>query len=168
MCNFEKQNDDNKALIHLLMAKSADAVGGANFLLGLLEAMKEKKPNALMHSGCKIISKEATIKWNKIVFKDKLDILEEVIRSHKSSQDMSFNILESDSDKKKKKILNMVKTLAPIEFSVTPNNAQNGQGFNFKIFESIQEAKVAINPIFAALFFCSAEYMKKALKYQKL
>ena len=101
MCNFSKQNVDTKALIHLLMKKCADAVGGANFLLGLIEAMKEKKPNALIINTCKVDSKELKISWNKIVFKDKFDILEDVIRSHKSSEDQDFNILQNDSLKKK-------------------------------------------------------------------
>jgi hypothetical protein len=166
MCNFNKQNEDTKAFIHLFMKKCADALGGSNFLLGLLEAMKEKKPNALMHSGCKIASKEASIKWNKIVFKDKLDILEEIIRSHKSSENQDFNILENDSQKKKKKILNMVKTLAPIEFTITSLNSENIEGFNFKVFDTIEDDYVKINPIFAAMFFCSVDYMKKALKYE--
>ena len=165
MCNFNKHDNDTKALIHLLITKSAQAVGGTNFLLGLIEAMKEKKPNALMFKGCKIESDEVDIKWNKIVFKDKLDILEDVIRSHDSSEGLDFNILENDSDKKKKKILNMVKTLTPIEFTVTPKNPDNGAGFNFKIFESVEKDNVKINPIFAAMFFCSTEYMKKALKH---
>ena len=90
MCNFNKQNEETKALIHKFMKNCADALDGSNFLLGLIEAMKEKKPNALMHSGCKVESKEARIKWNKIVFKDKLDILEEIIRSHKSSENPDF------------------------------------------------------------------------------
>lgn len=165
MCNFDKQSDETKALIHLLMKKSADSIGGTNFLLGLLEAMKEKKPNALMHSGCKIESNEASMRWNKIVFKDKLDILEDVIRSHKSSEGPDFNILENDSEKKKKKILNMVKTLSPIEFIITPSNAENGAGFNFKVFESIEDNSVKLNPLFTAMFFCSTEYMKKAIKH---
>lgn len=166
MCNFSKQNVDTKALIHLLMKKCADAVGGANFLLGLIEAMKEKKPNALIINTCKVDSKELKISWNKIVFKDKFDILEDVIRSHKSSEDQDFNILQNDSLKKKKKILNMVKTLAPIEFTVIAKDAENGAGFNFKIFETIEDDSVTINPVFAAMFFCSAEYMKKALRYE--
>ena len=165
MCNFNKLNDDEKGLIHLLMKKSADSVGGTNFLLGLLEAMKEKKPNALMFKGCTIESKETKLKWNKIVFKDKLDILEEVVRSRKSSDTGEFNILNADSDKKKKKILNMVKTLAPIEFNITANNEEDGAGFSFKIFETIEDDKVIINPLFASMFFCSTEYMKKALKH---
>ncbi len=165
MCNFNKLDEKEKGLIHLLMKKSADSIGGTNFLLGLLEAMKEKKPNALMFKGCTIDSKETKIKWNKIVFKDKLDILEDVIRSRKSSDTGEFNILDADNDKKKKKILNMVKTLAPIEFTITPNNSEDGEGFNFKVFETIEDDKVIVNPLFAAMFFCSTEYMKKALKY---
>jgi hypothetical protein len=166
MCNFNKQNEDTKAFIHLFMKKCADALGGTNFLLGLLEAMKEKRPNALMFSGCKIDSKEASIRWNKIVFKDKLDVLEEIILSHKSSEKQDFNILQNDSEKKKKKILNMVKTLAPIEFTITPLSTQNTEGFSFKVFETIEDDYVKINPIFVAIFFCSVEYTKKALKYE--
>jgi len=166
MCNFNKLNDDTKALFHLLMKKSADSIGGTNFLLALLETMKDKKPNALMLKECQVYSNDANIKWNKIVFKDKLDVLEEIIHSRKSSQDQDFNILECDNQKKKKKILNMVKTLAPIEFVVLPVNSENGAGFNFKVFESIEDDYVKINPIFVAMFFCSIEYTKKALKYK--
>ena len=42
MCNFNKQTSDTKALIHLFMTKAAQNIGGANFLLALIEAMKEK------------------------------------------------------------------------------------------------------------------------------
>lgn len=166
MCNFNKHNEDTKALMHLLMQKCAQSVGGVNFLLGLIEAMKEKKPNALIDSACKVDSKELNIRWNKIVFKDKFDVLEEVIRSHKSSEGADFNILDSESQKKRKKILNMVKTLSPIEFTVTVKNSQDHAGFNFKIFESVEDEYVKVNPLFAAMFFCSTEYIKKALKYE--
>ena len=166
MCNFNKQNEDTKALIHLLMQKCSQTVGGANFFLGLIEAMREKKPNPLIDSKTKIESKELIISWNKIVFKDKFDILEEIVRSHKSSENQDFNILESENLKKKKKILNMVKTLAPIEFTVSSKNSKEYAGFNFKIFETIENEYVKINPLFAAMFFCSVEYAKKALKYE--
>jgi hypothetical protein len=165
MCNFNNQSEETKAFLSLIVNKSADSIGGTNFLLGLLEAMKEKKPNALMFKECKIESKEATIRWNKIVFKDKLDILEDIIRSHRSSQEANFNILENDSEKKKKKILNMVKTLAPVEFTVTAQNDENGSGFNFKVFQTVEKDLVILNPLFVSMFFCSVEFMKKALKY---
>ena len=166
MCNFNKQNEDTKALIHLFMEKSAQAIGGVNFLLALIEAMKTKRPNPLMYKEKQISSNNTIIKWNKVVFQDKVKVLESILLGHKSSEDPDFNILNNDNAKKKKAILNMVKTLAPIEFIVTPQNPNDGSGFNFKVFESIEDDYVKINPIFVAMFFCSTEFTKKALKYE--
>lgn len=166
MCNFNKQSSDTKALIHLFMKKAAENVGGINFLLALIEAMKTKKPNALMYKEKKISSNNTTIKWNKVVFKDKLDILERILLEHKSSEDPDFNILNHENAKRKKLILNAVKTLAPIEFIVTPQNKNDGGGFSFKIFKIIDDENVQLNPIFIAMFFCSTEFTKKALKYE--
>lgn len=168
MCNFNKQDEDTKLLLSLLIQKFANTIGGSNFLLALIEAMKEKKPNPLMFKGCQISSSNTTIKWNKIVFKDKLDILEGVILGHKSSESTSFNILDIESKKQKKAVINMVKTLAPVDFFVIPNNAEDGNGFEFKIFEEInfEEDIVKLNPVFVSMFFCSIEFTKKALKYQ--
>jgi hypothetical protein len=165
MCNFNKQTEDTKALIHLFMKKAAENVGGTNFLLALLEAMKQKRPNPLMYKECQIASNNTIIKWNKKVFKDKVDLLEEILVTHKSSEDPDFNILNVANQKRKKNILNMVKTLAPIEFVVTPQNPNDGGGFSFKVFESIEDDDVKLNPIFIAMFFCSVEFTKKALKY---
>ncbi len=166
MCNFNKQSEDTKALIHLFMKKAAENVGGTNFLLALMESMKKQKPNALMFKGCQIASENTIIKWNKVVFKDKVDIIEEILAAHRSSEDPDFNILSDKSDKKKKAIINMVRALAPIEFVVTPQNHKDGDGFNFKVFETIEDDNVILNPIFMAMFFCSTEFVKKALKYE--
>jgi hypothetical protein len=145
------------------MKKASENVGGVNFLLNLIEAIKEKKPNALILPEKKVLSKEAKIEWNKIVFKDKFDVLKEIIISHKSSEGYDFNILEDESAKTAKKILNMVKTLKPVEFLVTSNN---GDGFEFGIFDKVENDYVSINPIFVAMFFCSSEFTKQALKYE--
>ena len=166
MCNFNKQSEDTKALIHLFMKKAAENIGGTNFLLALMESMKKQKPNALMFKGCQIASENTIIKWNKVVFKDKVDIIEEILAAHRSSEDPDFNILSDKSDKKKKAIINMVRALAPIEFVVTPQNHKDGDGFNFKVFETIEDDNVILNPIFMAMFFCSTEFVKKALKYE--
>ena len=97
MCNFNKQSKDTKALIHLFMTKAAENVGGTNFLLALIEAMKTKKPNPLMFKGCQIASENTIIKWNKVVFKDKVEVLEDILAAHRSSEDPSFNILPVNS-----------------------------------------------------------------------
>jgi len=166
MCNFNKQTAETKALIHLFMKKAAENIGGTNFLLALLEAMKTKRPNPLMYKERQIASNNTIIKWNKVVFKDKVEVLEEILLSHKSSEDPDFNILNNDNAKKRKNILNMVKTLAPVEFVVTPQNKNDGGGFNFKVFEVVEDDYVKINPIFVAMFFCSVDFTKKSLKYE--
>ena len=165
MCNFNKQNEDTKLLISLFMQKAAQNVGGNNFLLLLIEAMKLKKPNALMLKECQVASNNTIIKWNKKVFKDKFEVIEEIVTLHRSSQNPDFNILNHENTKKRKNILNMVKTLAPIEFTVTPQNPNDGGGFNFKVFDNISDDNVQFNPIFVAMFFCSIEFTKKSLKY---
>ena len=166
MCNFNKQNEETKMLIHLFMKKAAENVGGTNFLLALLEAMKSHKPHPLTSRGCQIASNNTIIKWNKTVFKDKVDVLEEILAVHRSSENPDFNILTHDNAKKRKNILNMVRTLTPLEFVVTPQNPNDGVGFNFKVFEEGKDDSVKLNPIFLAMFFCSVEFTKKALKYE--
>jgi len=165
MCNFNKQNEDTKMFMSLFMQKAAQNVGGANYLLGLIESMKLKKPSALMLKECQVASNNTIIRWNKKVFKDKIEVIEEILIIHKSSENPDFNILNNPNAKKRKKILNMVKTLLPIEFVVSPQNPNDGNGFNFKIFESISDDEVKMNPIFIAMFFCSTEFTKKALRY---
>jgi len=166
MCNFNKQNEDTKALIHLFMTKAAENVGGANFLLALMEAMKSKRPSALSEKNSQVASNNTIIKWNKVVFKDKVDLIQGILDNHKSSENPDFNILNEENQKKRKNILNMVRTLTPIEFVVTPQNANDGSGFNFKVFETVEDGKAILNPIFIAMFFCSTEFTKKALKYE--
>ena len=166
MCNFNKQSEDAKAFLNLFMTKAAQNIGGANFLLALIEAMKLKKPNSLIYKECRISSNNTTIKWNKVVFADKLRVLEEVFLIYRDSQNSDFNILSDLNKKNKKNVMNMVKTLLPIEFIVIPQNHNDGGGFNFKVFETIEDDFIKINPIFIAMFFCSTEFTKKALKYK--
>ena len=165
MCNFNKQDEQTKELMNLLMTKSAQTIGGANFMIGLIEALRAVKPHPLTTNKCHVSSDNVTLKWNKIIFKDKLVTLEEILTQHKSSEKPDFNILDCESDKKKKRILNVIKALAPVEFVVTPKNPEEGGGFNMKVFESIEDDNVKLNPLFVALFFCSIEYTKKALKF---
>jgi hypothetical protein len=165
MCNFNKQSEETKLVISLFMKKAAEAVGGTNFLLGLIEAMRTKKPNPLMVKECQIASNNTIIKWNKKVFKDKVDVLEQILVAHREAQEKDFNILSEENKKKKKNILNMIRTLTPIEFIVTPQNPNDGEGFSFQVFDTVEDDHVKLNPIFVAMFFCSTDFTKKAMKY---
>jgi len=166
MCNFNKQNEDTKALIHLFMTKAAQNVGGVNFLLALIEAIKAKKPTALIEKNSQVASNNTIIKWNKVIFKDKVDLIQTILDAHKSVEDPDFNILNVENAKKRKNILNMIRTLTPVEFIVSPQNHNDGGGFSFKAFDVVSNEDVKLNPIFIAMFFCSTEFTKKALKYE--
>ncbi|QOP42230.1 hypothetical protein [Sulfurimonas marina] len=167
MCNFNNLNDDTKIVVSIFMKKAAENVGGINYLLSLIEAIRNK---ALPLSSTKmqIASNNSLIKWNKVIFKDKLDLLDKILVLHRESQNREFNLLDEPSQKKKKKVINLIKTLKPIEFVVTPQNPKDGGGFSFGVFDTIDfdNDLVKFNPIFLAIFFCSTEFTKKAIKYE--
>jgi len=167
MCNFNNQSQETQELLHLFMQKAAKELGGVNFLLSLIEAIRSKKPHPLMIKETQIASNNSIIKWNKVIFKDKVDLLEYILVAHKNAQEKDFNILEEPNSKKKKNIINMVKTLSPVEFVATPQNPNDGNGFSFGVFDTVdfENDKVKLNPIFVAIFFCSPEFTKKALKH---
>jgi len=167
MCNFNKQNEEIKMLLHLFMTKAAEKVGGVNYLLALIEAMKSKKPHALCEKNTQVASNNTIIKWNKVIFKDKVDLIQGLLDQHKSSEDPDFNILNEDNHKKRKNIVNMTRAIAPLEFVVTPQNPNDGGGFNFKVFDTMTDDTITFNPIFMAMFFCSTEFIKKSLKYEE-
>ncbi|WP_457746084.1 hypothetical protein [Sulfurimonas sp.] len=163
MCNFNKLNDQEKENFHLLLTQASNNIGGMNFLLSLKEAINSKKPHALMRKEMQVASNHTILKWNKIIFKDKVDLIEELVFAKKETQDK--NILKNDNPKKEKNILNMVRTLSSITFTATPQNHNDGKGFTFKVFETNQDQHTTFNPLFIALFFCSTEFSKKILKY---
>jgi len=168
MCNFNNQSQEIKELLHLFMKKAANNVGGVNYLLALIEAMRAKKPNPLMQKNCQIASNSTIIKWNKVVFKDKIDLIQKILLTHKEAQEKDFNILNNKNPKTKKNIINMARALAPLEFIITPQNPNDGEGFNFTVFDTLEDDIIKFNPIFIALFFCSTEFTKKAIKYQSV
>ncbi|MGE4509503.1 MAG: hypothetical protein AB7D43_00210 [Sulfurimonadaceae bacterium] len=168
MCNFNLQNDAAKALLSSIIKQAAQTLGGANFLLGLIETIRQNKPTPLTSSKCTLTSEHAILSWNKIIFKDKFLALEEALSLHKSADNYDFNLLDLTSEKKKKRVIGMIKTLAPVEFTIKPKNTAHGDELKLHIFETIdfEANRATINPLFVTLFFCSVEFSKKALKHE--
>jgi len=162
MCNFNQLNDEQKSKLHTLISDAAQKIGGMNFLLSLEEAIRSKSNNPLINSEMKIASNNTIIKWNKVIFKDKVELIKELIEI--SRTDGEENILAKAEGKKRKNIINMIRTLTPLEFKVIPQNPNDGEGFTFKVFDVIEDDRVLFNPLFLALFFCSIEFSKKAFK----
>ncbi len=162
MCDFNALTDEEKILHHQKLLDCANAFGGKNFFLQLLEAIRETKPHPLIAGNSEFSIELGTIKWNKVIFNDKLQLLIKA-RVDEGKQD---NLLPLKEEKNYKKVLNVVRTLKPIVFNVKPANKEDGSGFFFQPFDIIDENKTKLNPVFDALFFCSVDTVKKVLNYE--
>jgi len=161
MCDFNNLNDESKAIHHKQLLACAESFGGVNFFLQLLEAIRKTKPHPLVANNSTFRFSRGTIKWNKVIFNDKLTLLLKV----RVSENATNNLLPAKDDKSYKKVMNLLKTLGVIEFEVTPKNLNDGEGFTCKAFDAPSKTTSTLNPIFDALFFCSVDTVKKILNY---
>jgi hypothetical protein len=161
MCDFNNLSDEEKQLHHEKLLSCANNFGGKNFFLHLLEAIRETKPHPLTAGNSSFDIELGSISWNKVIFNDKLQLLLKA-RVNESKQN---NLLPPKDAKNYKKVLNLVRTLRPIVFHVTPANSEDGKGFFFQPFDLIDEETTKINPLFDAIFFCSIDTVKKVLNY---
>ena len=163
MCDFNTLSDEEKQLHHEALLTCANNFGGKNFFLQLLEAIRGATPHPLIASNKAFSIKLGRITWNKVIFKDKLQLLLEA-RKNECKQD---NFLPESNAKSYKKILNVVRTLKPIVFHIKPADPENGEGFSVQAFDTIDENKTKLNPLFDTLFFSSISTVKKILNYEK-
>ena len=162
MCDFNTLTDEEKLFHHKKLLDSANEFGGKNFFLQLLEAIRETKPHPLIAGNSEFQIELGSIKWNKAIFNDKLQLLIKA-RVNESKQN---NLLPDKDEKNYKKVLNVVRTLKPIVFHVKPANKEDGSGFFFQPFDVIDENRTKLNPVFDAMFFCSVDTVKKVLSYE--
>lgn len=162
MCDFNSLSDAQKLQHHQALLACANSFGGKNFFLHLLEAIRATKPHPLVSSERQFRMELGEIKWNKVIFNDKLQLLLKA-RINESKQN---NLLPKKEEKNYKKILNVVRTLKPIVFHVTPSDSEDGSGFFLQPFDVIDEKSTKLNPLFDAIFFCSVESVKKALNFE--
>ncbi|MBD3791849.1 MAG: hypothetical protein IE918_06830 [Campylobacterales bacterium] len=162
MCDFNALDDAQKLHYHQILLSAAENFGGKNFFLHLLEAIRESKPHPLIAANREFTIDLGTIKWNKVIFNDKLQPLLKA----RLTESKQGNLLPAKEDKSYKKVLNLVRTLKPIVFTVRPNSTEYGAGTIFQPFEVIDEETTRLNPLFDALFFCSIETVKKVLNYK--
>jgi len=162
MCDFNNLTDEEKLHYHQLILTSANNYGGINFFLQLIEKLREVTPHPLSSRHQDFLFDLGNIRWNKTIFQDKIDL----IAQRRKNKEKSENFLPNKEDKSYKRTLNLIKTLSPITFSVRPALREDGEGFDFKAFDKIDEEVTRLNPIFEVLFFCSTETVKKILNYK--
>jgi hypothetical protein len=159
MCDFNTLDDEQKLLHHQKLMVYADAYGGVNFFLQLLEALRAATAHPLGSRYSDFVFELGNIKWNKVIFNDKIVLLTQA-RREESKQG---NFLPPKGSKNHKKVLNLVRTLSPITFTVKP---LDGEDFSFNAFDIINDETTKLNPLFDVMFFCSMDTVKKILSYK--
>ena len=160
--NFDILDDNEKRRRHNELLACVNSYGGANYFLQLVEALRATKPHPLINKNREFYFALGGVKWNKVIFKDKLTLLLDA-RQHESKNN---NLLPPKEDKNYKKVLNLVRALGSVEFVVKPKNIKHGDGFSLRPFDVISDDVTKLNPIFDNLFFSSVNTIKKVLSYE--
>ena len=161
MYDFNTVDDETKLLYHRQLSTAVKSFGGINFFLQLLEEMRATTPHPLEAKNSEFSFPLGNIKWNKVIFQDKIILLLKIRTQEKEDN----NLLPAKDDKQYKKVLNLVRTLKPLIFTVTPINPEDGDGFTLRPFDIIGDT-TTLNPLFDAVFFTSIDTVKKILAYK--
>jgi len=161
MCDFNNLSQEEKLHYHHILITAANNYGGLNFFLQLVETLREASPHPLTSRHQDFLFDLGNVRWGKTIFNDKIELIKKM--RVERSKEASF--LPKKEEKQYKKVLNLIRTLDPITFSVRPSLRDDGEGFDFKAFET-KENIVTLNPLFEALFFCSVDTVKKILNHK--
>lgn len=162
MCHLHHLNSDQKTLLRDQLLIYANAMGGKNSFLKLLETIRHASPNALISKTANVRFSNGIVRWNKTIHRDTLALLN--TRLNLRTKD-NTNLMAPTTDKSYKNVVNMLKTLSPLGFVVTMDKETDGSGFGFKAFEIIDDTATVMNPIFETIFFCPVAVVKKFLNF---
>lgn len=158
---FYLLDDAQKQAVHERLLACAESFGGKNYFLQLCESIRETRPHPLIAKNSQFRMPLGIIKWNKVVFMDKLDLLQKVRPEALKNR----NLLPGSEDKQYKKVINLVRTLKPIQFECKPKDSNDGEGFRFDSIEMVDDTKSVLDPVFDVVFFESISNVKKILNY---
>ena len=157
MTNYDSIDNDKKQDLKNQLIKKATLLGGKNHFLSLIESLRNAHPNPLMAKDKMFRFKKGSIKWGKSIFKNKVQLLDKIIKS--STDDK--NVMPNENDPNYKNTLNLFRTISPIMFTVKPKNRKDGEGFSLKPIEVIDDNTCHINFMFEVLFFLPLHLVKK-------
>jgi hypothetical protein len=153
MLQLNTYDEQTRADIRAKLNECAEAVGGLNRLLGLVETILAAKPSPLQNKTASFHYGQGKVSWNKVLFADKVEAIAKIVRSHDSQE----NLLQTLPKKEQ----NAVRTLFPVTVTITP---REGDPYSFKAVDAPDEKTARITPLFELLFFASTGMIKKAVK----
>ena len=157
MTNYDSLDHGKKQDLKNQLIKYATSFGGKNHFLCLIEALRLAHPHPLMAKGACFRFNKGIIKWEKVIFKEKVNLLITLIRDN----DRNNNLMPIDGHRNYKIIINLLRTIGPMKFEVRPKNSKDGDGFILRPIEIIDKNTCRINFMFEVLFFLPIQLIKK-------
>ena len=157
MTNYKLLDDATKQYYKKQITNCAQSLGGKNYFLQLLEAIRAAHPHPLMAKEHSFRFAHGIVKWKKVIFKEKVFLLIELFKDRESNG----NLMPKKGDKRYKTIMNLLRTIGPIEFEICPKNSKNGDGFILRPFDIIDDNTLHLNFMFEVLFFLPLYIVKQ-------
>lgn len=139
------------------LIKNAISLGGKNHFLSLIEAIRKAHPHPLMAKDASFRFKKGLIKWEKVIYKDKVNLLLALIKNN----DGDKYLMSEKGNRNYKIVRNLMRTIGPIKFEVRPKNIKDGEGFIFNLIEIIDENTFRLSFMFEVLFILPINLIKK-------
>ena len=157
MTNYDSLDHGKKQDLKNQLIKYATSFGGKNHFLCLIEALRLAHPHPLMAKGACFRFNKGIIKWEKVIFKEKVNLLITLIRDN----DRNNNLMPKEGHRNYKTIINLLRTIGPMKFEVRPKNSKDGDGFILRPIEIIDNNTCRINFMFEVLFILPIQLIKK-------
>ena len=157
MTNYDTLDNDKKQDLKNQLIKYATSFGGKNHFLCLIEVLRLAHPHPLMAKGACFRFNKGIIKWEKVIFKEKVNLLMTLVRDN----DRNNNLMPKEGDRNYKTVINLLRTIGPMKFEVQPKNSKDGDGFILGPIEIIDNNTCRINFMFEVLFFLPIQLVKK-------
>ena len=159
--DFNKLEISVKEELHEEIIGFANALGGQNFFLKMIEEIRDIKPNPLLNKTGTFHTSKAKVTLSKSMFKDTFNTLFEAIRKEEKSGDMLMGLAPKDY----KTTMNMMRTLRSVNI-IVESKEEGHESFEFSILDTSVEKKTKVTFIFKAIFFYHLDEAKKALSYK--
>ena len=120
MTNYKLLDDATKQYYKKQITDCAQSLGGKNYFLQLLEAIRVAHPHPLMAKDYSFRFAHGRVKWKKVIFKEKVFLLIELFKDRENNG----NLMPKKGDKRYKTIMNLLRTIGPMEFEICPKNTK--------------------------------------------
>ena len=157
MINYESMDNDEKEVLKKQLIKNATSLGGKNHFLSLIEAVRMSRISPLRVKEASFRFDKGLIKWNKVIYKDKVDLLMTLIQNC----DRTKNLMPEKGSSNYKIIRNLLRTIGSIKFEVKPKNNKDGDGFIFNFIEIIDKNTCKLSFMFEVIFVLPIKLIKK-------